>query len=386
MAKHARLSASSAHRWALCPGSVRLSEGLPNRGSASAAEGTLAHEIAAERLTPGHSGGLSYLGSKMRRDGHEVTCDQEMIDGVQLYIDHVAATQRLGDQEFVEVDLTPALAKIHPGLGGTADFVRYRPSAGRLDVMDFKYGAGTLVNPDGNKQLLLYALGALLTLDKPGVAEVAVTIVQPRIEHEDGRIRSWSFPAVDLLLFAADVEESAARTQDPNAPLVPGESQCKWCPARHECPALEAKSHALTALEFGELRTYDPAKLAQALADAPLVESRIKALREFAYAEAERGSPPPGWKLVLKRGTRKWVADEAVRTWAEQRAIDPFEDPKMKSPAQLEKGLTKEQKAELGEMTVTISSGHTLAPDSDKRPAVHKALATEFAVIPGTAE
>src|SRR5690606_27372108 len=94
-----------------------------------------------------------------------------------------------------------------------------------------------------------------------------------------------------------------------------------------------------------------------------------------------RGNSIPGWKLVAKRAVRRWADEESIRTWAEQRAIDPYEEPKLKSPAQLEKECTKEQKKELADMVVSISSGHTLAPENDRRPAVHKALAEEFAVI-----
>ena len=43
---HARLSASGAHRWYHCPGSVTLEESFPDRGSIYAEEGTLAHDLA----------------------------------------------------------------------------------------------------------------------------------------------------------------------------------------------------------------------------------------------------------------------------------------------------------------------------------------------------
>lgn len=381
---HARLSASAASRWMLCPGSVNLSAPLPNKSSIHAATGTLAHNLAARAL---EGKGSPQIGDNQLVDGYLVTCDQEMVDGVQFYLDTIRADIQKGDKTFVEVDLTPALQKIDPDLGGTADHIRWRPKAQHLLVTDFKYGAGKVVEPTENKQLKIYALGALLTVDKP-VKEVTVRIVQPRIEHEDGRVRDWTFPAVELIEFAADAAEAASRTRDASAPLVPGETQCGFCPARFQCPGLERQQHALVAAEFParELATYDPQALAKALDAIPLVEARIKAIREFAYDEAERGNPPPGYKLVDKRPTRKWISEEAVHKWAIGNAIDPFEAPTIKSPAQLEKGLNKDQKAEMAHYVQSVSSGHTLVAESDKRPAVHKALAQEFAVIPGTAE
>lgn len=376
---HARLSASAAHRWMACPGSVRLSANLPNKSSIHAATGTLAHEVAAESLNFKESP-AERLGDVETIDGFQITVDQEMVDGVQFYLDTIKADAKKGDEAFVEVDLAEPLAKIDPDLGGTADHVRWRPKTQHLLVTDLKYGAGKVVEPTENKQLKLYALGALLTVDKP-VKEVTVRIVQPRIEHEDGRVRDWTFPAVELLDFAADAAESASRTRDANAPLVPGETQCGFCPARHCCPALEEKQHALVATEFQNIISADPVTRGKTLNMLSLVEARIKAIREFEYEEAERGNPAAGWKLVDKRPTRKWISEEAVQKWAESRAIDALEEPAIKSPAQLEKGLNKDQKAEMAHYVQSVSSGHTLVPESDKRPAVHKALAQEFAVI-----
>lgn len=381
---HARLSASAAHRWMPCPGSVRLSDGIARKGSRNAAEGTLAHDIAARCLTTGATP-QSCLGRVAERDGFQVACDQEMVDGVQFYVDTLATEKQKGDADWVEVDLTPFLQVIDQDLGGTADHVRFRPAEKRLIVTDFKYGAGHAVDPDGNKQLLLYALGALLDAGNRGVRVKTVTarIIQPRIDHEDGRVRSWNFLAVDLLNFAADAAESAAQTRNANSPLVPGQAQCQWCPAKRMCPELEKQQHALVAAEFKGLVPYDPHALAKALDAVPLVEGRIKAIREFAYEEAMRGKEIPGHKLVAKRAVRRWLDEKAVADWATKRGVDPYEEPKVKSPAQLEKGLAKDEKESLSQMTASVSSGFTLVPESDKRPAAKTALAEEFAVIPG---
>jgi len=384
---HARLSASAAHRWMICAGSVRQCEGLPNKSGPDAAAGTLAHEIAANCLTKGHLP-HKYLNKEGERDGHKVVCDQEMVDGVKFYLDTLHAAKEPGDVDWVEVDLTTALRTIDPDCGGTADHVRFRPAKRHLFVSDFKYGAGVVVEPEGNKQLLLYALGALLDADKRGaiVDTVTVRIIQPRIEHEDGRVREWTFSAIELLDFAADVAESASRTRDANAPLVPGDVQCKWCLAARTCPELEKRQHALVAAEFTEIVPYDPVALAKALDAIPLVEARIKAIREFAYAEAERGNPPPGYKLVAKRAVRRFVDEEEFVEHAKREGVDAgilYEAPSLKSPAQVEKILGKKAFAAFAGHVASISSGHTLAREDDKRPAVHKALAEEFAVIPG---
>jgi hypothetical protein len=73
--------------------------------------------------------------------------------------------------------------------------------------------------------------------------------------------------------------------------------------------------------------------------------------------------------------------------WAEQRAINPYEDPALKSPAQIEKGLKKPEKAELAQFTASVSSGTTLVVESDARPAISKMITIEdFDVVGGTSE
>ena len=48
--EHARLSASSSARWLACPPSVKLTEGMPEKESEWAAEGTEAHRVAEVKL------------------------------------------------------------------------------------------------------------------------------------------------------------------------------------------------------------------------------------------------------------------------------------------------------------------------------------------------
>ena len=47
---HAKLSACGASRWATCPGSVQMEDGIPDSESVYAKEGTLAHELSELKL------------------------------------------------------------------------------------------------------------------------------------------------------------------------------------------------------------------------------------------------------------------------------------------------------------------------------------------------
>lgn len=360
-----------------CAGSVSLAEKLPPPPTSfAAAEGTAAHQLAAFFLAQDRDTvpAPTHLGQSVDIDGHRIVCDQEMLDGVTLYLEtcrHLTLEKR-----WVELTLTDALVQWDDDLGGTADFVTYSPSRKLLRVVDFKYGAGNFVSADDNKQLKIYAFGAMLAVNAP-VDTVEVYIVQPRFEGAEP-VRMQSFPAHDLMEFAGDIAHAAIATRLPDAPLTPGTWCAKtFCPNARTCPALERMQHMLVKAQFTALVPFDPKKLSEALTAIPLVEERIKAIKEFAYQQACEGREIPGYKLVDKRPRRQWTDIPAVIAWAEERAIDPFETPSLKTPAQLEKGLSKAEKAELAQFTASVSSGSTLVPESDTRPAVSKQITVD---------
>ncbi len=363
------------HRWAACPGSVRLSAGIESKSSVYAEEGSDAHALGAlclrERSAPGF-----YIGEEIDEDGRKFTVTEEMAEAVQVYVQHVENLTAKGEQYLVEHKFD--LSSVHPGCFGTADCVVWDEKNKLLHVVDYKHGAGVPVNVVDNPQLQYYGLGALVTAGFHA-RKLRLTIVQPRCDHPDGPVRSWDIDAIDLLDFRADLIQYAKATEDPNAPTVPGD-HCRWCPAAALCPALEKKTQDLAKTEFSAAVPYDPAKLKLALDSLPEIEARLKAVREFAYQEAEAGRPVPGYKLVAKRATRKWRDEGEVIDYLQKEkvAVEVFEPRKMKTPAQMEKVLAKDVVAQF---TIAESSGHTLVPESDKRPAVKLDAKSEFSPV-----
>ncbi|SOD41361.1 DUF2800 domain-containing protein [Nitrosovibrio sp. Nv4] len=187
--------------------------------------------------------------------------------------------------------------------------------------------------------------------------------------------------AIDLLDFKTDLKDYALATEKPDAPLVPG-SWCGFCPAAGTCPSLQNKAQAVAKMEFSPVLSYDPAKLKLALDSREVVKAWLKAVDEFAYAEAEAGRTPPGYKLVAKRATRKWRNEGDAMTALQGKGVatSAFMETAIKSPAQLEKLLGK---GFIDELVVAESSGHTLAPESDKRPSVKPNAKEEFSVVEG---
>lgn len=380
---HAELSASSSERWMTCAGSVALSRGVPNVGSRFAAEGTAAHALAAECLLEGEKP-RDYLGQTILVESYYVVLDEELIAAVEEYVHYISSTEQSGDEGTMEQDFTPALKRLHPKFGGSTDYVRWRASEQLLEIVDYKHGAGVPVDVDDNKQLKYYALGALMANPQWGAETVKITIVQPRCDHEQGRIRSYSFPAIDLVDFAADLVAAAKATDEFGADLRPSKKACRFCPANaaNKCPAIEKETQAIVAASFDMLEPekYSLAQIAEFLEKAPLVEARISALREFAYQRACAGEKLPGFKLVDKRATRKWKDEEAAK---QQFAGVPgaLTEPELRSPAQLEKLLGKKKFSKYADLVEKQSSGHTLVPESDNRPSVEVAQLGDFEVV-----
>lgn len=361
MTAHARLSPSASKIWMSCPGQPRLSEGVENRSSSYAEEGTAAHEVGAAAFVQKQDA-AEYVG---RRTSNGWVVTAEMAEAVQVYLDAIRAEVQDGDDTDIEQRL-----KYSDDLWGTADFVRYRPSTGELLVADYKHGAGVPVEVENNPQALIYGLMKAKHLANRGISTVTLMIVQPRCQHHDGPIRRWSFDGVELLDFEDKVLDAIAATKKADAPLNPGD-HCRWCPAKAICPALKAQALETAKQDFAPGIAYDPKELAAALDRIPLLESWIKATREFAYEEAVAGRTPAGFKLVEKRATRKW-RDEAQAAEALElvlKADEIYEPRSLLSPAKIEKLLGKRGKDQISGLTIAESSGLTLVHESDKRPA-----------------
>ena len=110
-------------------------------------------------------------------------------------------------------------------------------------------------------------------------------------------------------------------------------------------------------------------KLGAALDLADKLESFIADARKLAQERLEKNMPVPGYKLVAKRATRQWV-DEAEALAKLGGTIPMYEPMKVISPAAAEKVLKKSKLALPDDLVVAVSSGSTLAPESDPRPAV----------------
>jgi Protein of unknown function (DUF2800) len=384
-AAHSKLGASSSDRWMNCPGSVRLSDGIPNEGSFYARQGTAAHALGEMCLRAGKDAS-DYLGQMLPVGGDQFEVDLDMVEAVQTYLDLARDIVKSGDE--VEYEARFDLSHLYPGMFGTADLSVYKEKQQRLVIVDYKHGQGVAVEVKDNPQLKYYALGSAMRSHNRPLKEIEVIVVQPRCPHADGPVRRWTYSAMELLDWSADLVEAAERTANPDAPLNPGE-WCKFCPAAAVCPAL--RDHALKSamadfaptgeVVLSEPDTFNADTLAKVLHEVDVIEDWCRRVREHAHHEAEAGRIPPGFKLVPKRAVRRWKDEQQATAFLMAMGLTDeqlFKPKTLKSPAQVETAIGKKNKSIISAHVEAISSGTVLAPLSDPRPAARPEAQSEF--------
>lgn len=380
MSGHAKLSPSSAVRWMTCPGSVTLSEGIKDKSSSNADEGTMMHYFAAGCLETGVDA-VDYVGVACGDTG--LVLQVKQCQDVQFYVDHVRdIVKATGGELRVEQRLPIGWLTGEEGAHGTADAVIV--TFDELIIVDAKFGYKE-VQADDNPQLMIYAAAAY---DELKVAydfqRVRVVISQPRLLAKP----EFSFSMDDLQKFIIGVAFSAEYTRHNPDKYVPSEKACQWCRAKAICPALREQSLADFDVVVPETAHEDD--LARVMANANLIEGWIKAVRAEVERRLLANIPVPGYKLVQgKKGNRAWadadVAEAALK--AMRIKHDQMYDYKLASPTSIEK-LAKADEIGPRQWTkiqalITQSDGQpSVAPVSDKRPALVTSVdASEFSDV-----
>ena len=311
---HAKLSPSGAHRWMACPGSVNLEAPFPDTSSVYAAEGTVAHDVAAQCLIDNRDP-ASFIGDVMEVDGFTFTVDKAMADYVADYVKLVRDLAN-GKTLYAESKVPIGHLTGEEGATGTSDAVIIDVAERNLSIVDLKYGMGVTVEANDNPQLLMYALGAfemyniLCDFDT-----VSMYIHMPRLNY----VAECHISTQELLDFGATVWQAASRTRSEVTYTTPGEKQCRFCKAKATCPALRT---AITEIvggsasldeflpEVPDMQTGDN-YLSVAMAKVGLVEDWCKGVRAEVERRLLAGQTVDGFKLVEgRKGNRKW-SDEA---------------------------------------------------------------------------
>lgn len=409
---HSRYGGSVVGRVIACPGSPALCDTVPKRPEGPyAAEGTAAHYVA-EQCLKTNVPASEFLGFLYTKPGSkQVEVTGNMVDAVQVYLDEVNREVALtSDAElYVEVgfDIDSEAA---PGeVWGSADAVVYHPSTGRLRIFDYKHGVGISVSAEDNAQPKFYAMGAVFSHPDWRISEIVCTIVQPRARDVDeaGAVKDWTFDVVELLEFQETVETAIEKaesyghdvvegmfTGERDATLYKTGAHCRWCDAAAVCPAKEAEALAaatvdfatvteISAADFPEPKSLDVERLSKVVAGLNIISAWQAQCQEYLEGLVLSGVAVPGWKAVEKIGRAKWVEDPTEIVAYAGMTFDLTEDQvmprKLTTIGDAEKllkaaGATKEQVDDFKlKFTIKESSGLTIAPSSDRRPAINTA-------------
>ena len=356
--QHSRIvGGSTAKRVIACPGSVALVDKMPPKPSSKYAdEGTLLHDTIADVLDKGMHP-HDFIGRK--HEDVELTVDllHDKLLPALAALDEIDPT---GEMEYA-VESRVGFGDLLPDVFGSTDLLGR--IGDRAIVLDWKFGDGVAVEVEENAQLLFYAAAAMRTPETQWVfknaTEVELIIVQPP------SVKRWTTTVERIKQFEDTLVRAVKVALQPDAPLAAGD-HCRWCAAKPLCPVMTG---AIDRVARAKIDALPVEQIAHYLEQIPAVEAFLKDLQQLAHGLMEEGKAIPGWKLVNKRATRQWTDEAKAAKALLDLGVDPYEQ-KMMSPAGAEKVLKKAKRELPADLVVAVSSGSTIAPESDPRPAV----------------
>ena len=374
---HAKLSASSAHRWLECTAAPGFERQFPQKTSVFAEEGTLAHEFC-------EIAGRNMFGLLDNEDAAERAIqleqnehfDKEMHSTAKFYAGQLwDANLSYEAPPAVFFEVRVPLDEWIPEGFGTCDCCMI--GGDTLRIFDYKHGKGVKVDSENNPQMRLYALGALAKFRLvygDSIKKVITAIIQPRITED---ISSEELTVEELLSWGESIKPAAhAAFTGEGAEFHAGE-WCRFCAGKAQC---RARADGYTALE--EFAAMEPNKLTDAeLANLLHRGAGLKQwyddLQEYAREAILGGHSLDGWKVVAGRSSRVFTdtdkALDALRAAGYADAILYKREPL--TLAQLEKEIGKKKFGEIcGSLITTPLGKPTLVEASDKRQPYNSAL------------
>lgn len=357
---HAKLSPSSAKQWMACTPSIKLEENFPRLADSSfAQEGTLAHDIAEQKLT-------KWINKKRNK----IECeDKEMDDYTDQYRDYVIevynTVKKTCKDPQILVEQRLDLAEWTIDGFGTGDCIIIGDDT--LHIIDLKYGKGIAVSAHDNPQLMLYALGAVKEF---GIlydfTKVDMHIMQPRIDNTSDVIME----VAELIHWGAEkVRPRAELAYDGKGEYVSGD-HCKWCRAKATCKARAEHILQLSAYGLMDPDLLSNPEVSEVLGKVDELVQWAKDVKDYALNGMLHGMKFEGYKLVEGRSVRVITDEDGLVNKLTDAGYDKalLYAKKLETLTKLEKLVGKKDFATLAQDFVDKPAGApTLAPASDKR-------------------
>lgn len=372
--KHAKLSASSAHRWMNCNPSANLEREFADRTSEAAVEGSAAHALCEHKLRKALKMRSTRPVSKYDSDEMEMYTDSY----VEFVLERIELAKQHCMDPFVLIEQRLDFSCYVPDGFGTGDCLIVADKL--LHIIDFKYGLGVLVEAAENPQMMLYALGALRLFDALyDIDTISMSIFQPRREN----VSTWTITVTEL-------EEWAEKTLRPKAELAfKGEGEfnpgpwCTFCKAAVKCRARAEEKLALAQYEFAKPPLLTDEEIEDILSRLDDLTKWANEIAAYAQdAAINHGKQWNGFKLVEGRSIRKYSDETAVVAAATAAGYRDIYKKSLIPITEMEKLMGKKTFAEvLGGLVIKPQGKPTLVPASDKRPAIHTCANHDFTEI-----
>lgn len=363
MTKHALLTASGSKRWLSCTPSARLEATFEEKETTAAAEGTAAHALAEYKVKRA----LRYFCKRPVSEYEDEAMDMATDDYAAFILEQMAEMRKAGSDPTVMIETRLDFSDYVPDGFGTGDCVII--GGDTLHIVDLKYGAGLVVEAEGNSQMMLYALGALQQFGcLYDVKKILMTIFQPRRENI-----STAELSVEMLMEWAEnfVKPKAKMAFAGEGEYLPGE-WCLFCKAADKCRARAEANLKLAREEFGLPPLLSDEEVEALLPRLPDMVKWANDLLAYALdAAVNHGKQWEGFKLVEGRAVRKFADEDAVAKAAEENGYRDIYRRSLINLTDMERMMGKKKFQELlGAYIVKPSGKPTLVPVSDKRPAL----------------
>ena len=335
--EHAKFSPSSASRWTNCFGSIPSERGdvVTDKSSIYADEGTAAHYILSEFLDQKK---IPEVGDIIEFPEHNIVVDWEMrrhAVEVSEYLSQIAIDNKTKITHVTESRVYP-YAGYEDVIYGTADILvePYDGAFGTtIDVIDYKYGGGVIVEVADNLQLMLYALGVLEETDER-IDNIVLTIIQPRAPHRDGPVRSASITPDELRKSLEHIPYVINEIEEGNHHETTG-TWCHFCKRAAVCATLQSETEEGLSHDMDEIVVSSMDEISRRLSLVPLMDTWTKAVTQLGTDLLCKGEKIPGYKLVEARKHRQFIDGVDAKLLKSYGVKSVFAKAKLATPKQV---------------------------------------------------
>jgi len=352
-----KFSPSASERWNICAASSVMAELIPSRPqSADALAGSNAHRT-----------GELVLKGKLDYDFIPVLLSEEDSIAVQFYVNFVREIEKKTNTKALierSFEITVSQQKVR----GTIDCVILDKINKTAYVIDYKNGIGVIVDVINNRQLSLYAMGALSIANHCGIAidKFEMIIVQPK-GYQDENVKTWKTTTNELLPIFEDIKNRIEYVRfNPDEFIV--SSECKWCPGLFVCDTV--KSYVNLLDPNVPVSTLSIPEINRLMELKPVVTGYFSEVEKLAKELVNNNKINPndlGQKWAMKKTSRKWIDEKRCIKNLEASGDTTLIKKSLETMAKIQKLKGREW---IDENTYKPDGSIVLVPIDDKRAEV----------------